>query len=215
VLVGLLGSILTYKPQFVLGFLICWLIWGRIRPLLSFGILTLLWQIPVIQSHGLSPYLDYLKFTRILLYLPYAKDSFPISIMATPYALVTTLLPVSFAKVIQFLLILFGIAWRSRGLPISQRKFTLAVALLFPLIISPHALIYDLLILVPVLILLANYKEFTQPLKLIVVIFYLGVLFLPLIGYASRLALTGLIPIAMFIYMLRFYFRSNIAAVES
>jgi hypothetical protein len=144
--------------------------------------------------------------------------------MATPYALVTTLLPVSFAKVIQFLLILFGIgvtiwlaliAWRSRSLPMNQRKYTLAVALLFPLIISPHALIYDLLILVPALILLVNYKELSKPLKLLVLIFYLGVLFLPLIGYATRLALTGLIPIAMFIYMLKFYFRSNIAAVES
>jgi hypothetical protein len=223
-IVGLLGSMLTYKPQFVIGFLICWLIWGHFRTLLSFGIFTLLWQLPVIQTHGLSPYFEYLQFTRTLLYLPYAKDGFPISIMATPYALLTTLLPSSFAGAIQFLLILIGIgmtiflsfiAYREAKITMSQRYFSYAMALLFPLIIAPHTLIYDLLILVPALILLTNYKELIQPIKIFAIIIYTCVLFLPLIGYPIRLALTGLIPLALLIYLIGIYFRSNITAEPS
>jgi hypothetical protein len=224
VLAGLLGSMLTYKPQFVLGFLICWLVWGCIKSLISFAVFTLLWQIPIILSHGLSPYIEYLKFTKILLYLPYAKDGFPISIMSTPYAFLATLFPIDFAKVIQFLLILIGIgmviflafiAYKSKKLPITERYFTMSMALLFPLIIAPHTLIYDLLILVPALIILANIQEITQSIKLLAVIFYICLLFLPIIGYLLKLALPGLIPLTLLIYMLSIYFRSNIIAESS
>ncbi len=53
---------------------------------------------PIIQQYLSVPRL--LFFSQLLLYLPYAKDSFPVSIMATPYALVSTLLPPSYALVI-------------------------------------------------------------------------------------------------------------------
>ena len=223
-LAGLLGSVLTYKPQFVLGFLILWLVWGRIRALLSFGILTLLWQIPVILNHGISPYLDYLKFTRMLLYLPYAKESFPISIMATPYALFTTILPYDFAKIVQSFLLVSGmvitislvfVTWRSRSLPITQRRLALVLAVLFPLLIAPHTLIYDLLILIPGFFLLAYEREISRSLKILVVLIYLGVLFLPLIGFAIKVALPGLIPIALLIYLVKAYFRTNMVAAGS
>jgi hypothetical protein len=221
VVAGILGSVLTYKPQLVLGFLICWLVWGCIKTLLSFGVLTLLGQVPIILSHGISPYLEYLKFTKSLLYLPYAKDSFPISIMATPYALVSTLLPADLSKIIQSSLIVFAIAMslllafiahKARKLPLNDRVFTISLALIFPLIIAPHTLIYDLLILVPALILLSTIKEISSSIKLWAVMIYVCLLFLPLVGYIFRLALTGLIPLTLFIYLLIIYFHSNTIA---
>jgi hypothetical protein len=224
VIAGLLGSMLTYKPQFVLGFLICWLVWVCLKTLISFTIFTLLWQIPIILSHGLSPYFAYLKFMRSLLYLPYAKDGFPISIMSTPYAFLATLLPTNFAKVVQFLLFLIGfamvillafIAYKSKKLPVAERYFTMSMALVFPLIIAPHTLIYDLLILVPALILLASIQEITQSIKFLAVIFYICLLFLPIIGYTLKLALPALIPLTLLIYMLSIYFRSNTIAIPS
>jgi hypothetical protein len=224
VMAGLLGSILTYKPQFILGFLICWLAWRCMKCLLSFAVITLLWQLPILLSHGISPYLDYLNFSRLLLYLPYAKDSFPVSIMATPYALMSTLLPPSFAKSIQYLLVLLVIgmlallsyiAIKAQKVPMSQRYFTLAMALLLPLLIAPHTLIYDLLILVPAFILLLYYQDLTQPIKSLAALFYACVLFLPLIGYPIKIALPGLLPIILLLYLLQVYFRSKMIAEGS
>lgn len=221
---GIIGSLLTYKPQFVLGFVILWLVWGWIKTLLSFGILTILWQIPIIFTHGLSPYLDYLKFTRSLLYLPYAKDSFPISIMATPYAFLSTLLPANYSQLIQILLlmILIGmaiflayIAYKAKKLPIGKRVFAISLALLFPLIVAPHTLIYDLLILVPAIILLAAIQELSASIKLIAVIIYISLLILPPVGFILKLALPGLIPLALLIYLLMIYLRTNIIAEVS
>ena len=221
VVAGLLGSMLTYKPQFVLGFLICWLVWGRLKTLLSFGLLTLLWQVPIILSHGISPYLEYLKFTKSLLYLPYARDSFPISIMATPYAFLSTLFPPNYSRLIQLILvfIIIGmsffmafISYKSRKLPFNNQVFTISVAIIFPLIIAPHTLIYDLLILVPALILLATIEEISQPIKLWAVIIYICMLFFPPIGYIIKLALPGLLPLALFIYLLIIYIRKNTIA---
>jgi alpha-1,2-mannosyltransferase len=221
VIAGVLGGVLIYKPQFVLGFVICWLIWRRFDAIISFVIFTLLWQIPIIVSNGLAPYLSYLQFTRMLLYLPYAKDSFPIAIMATPYAFLATLLPVSFAKAIQILLIFIGIgmailvswvAYRSKNLPVHKRVSSYALAIIFPLIIAPHTLIYDLLILVPVLVILVNYQERTQTLKLISIIFYLSLLIFPLVSFLLKVALPGLIPVAILVFVLMIYFRPKIQA---
>jgi Glycosyltransferase family 87 len=220
-LAGFLGSLLTYKPQFVVGFLICWILWVRIKALLSFGFLTALWQIPILLTHGLTPYLDYLQFTKSLLYLPYAKDGFPISVMATPYAFIATLLPIEYSKILQGLYELFDIVilcafiymvYRSRNLPKDQRYVTYSMAIILPLVIAPHTLIYDLLILVPALVLLANIKELTNNIKWLSISFYIGFLFLPLVGYVMKLALPGLIPLALLFFVLRYYFRPKITA---
>jgi hypothetical protein len=224
IIAGLLGSLLTYKPQFVLGFLICWLLWRRIGAVLGFGIFTAIWQIPVLLSNGIKPYFGYLAFTRTLMYLPYAKESFPISIMATPYALFSTLLPVNWSKGVQILYVFGGIILvtllcyiiiTARSGSKNLRTWVYVSILLFPLIIAPHTLLYDLIILVPAIILLSGIDDHRQNLLKFSVICYVGVLILPLIGYSLKIALTASIPIAFLIYLIRTYFRSNIIAVES
>jgi hypothetical protein len=223
-LAGVLGSILIYKPQFILGFLICWLIWRCYKALLTFTILAILWQIPVVAANGITPYLQYLDFSNLLLYLPYAKDNFPISIMATPYAFFATIFPFSFSKIIQIAIFIFGIiaivllgfiAYRARSLPIMNRFFTVSMAIILPLVIAPHTLIYDMIILVPALILLACMNELTLQIKHLAIILYICMLFLPLIGYVLKVALPGFIPLALYSYLIYVYFRSNRTAISS
>ena len=224
VIAGILGSILIYKPQFILGFIICWLVWGCFKSLLSFGILAFIWQIPIIIAHGFAPYIDYLNFTKSLLYLPYAKDSFPIFIMATPYALLATLFPINFARIFQIIMIILGIvaviflvvlAYKTKNVPMSKRYFPLSMAIILPLIIAPHTLIYDLLIIVPAFFLLASIEDISLPIKFLAVTLYISLLVLPLLGYLAKLALSGLIPLIIFLYLIFIYFRSNKIAEAS
>lgn len=216
---GVLAGFLLYKPQFVIGFLICWFLWGKYRALLSFGIITTMWQLPVILANGFAPYIDYLNLTHNLLYLPYAKDSFPISIMATPYALFSTIFPISYAKIIQVVFIFLDIvmvlmfsyiAFVEKSLKLNNRIFSFSLALLLPLIIAPHTLIYDLIILVPGLVLLARIKEISTSIKTIAIIIYLSLLLIPLVGYVMKLALTGIIPLLLFVYLLYNKFHRNL-----
>jgi hypothetical protein len=217
VVAGILGSILIYKPQFILGFLFCWLVWGCFKTLLSFGILASIWQIPIIVFHRFTPYIEYINFAKSLLYLPYAKDSFPISIMATPYAFFATLFPINYVRIFQVLIILLGfvsiaflvfVAYKARNTSMGKRYFSISMAVLLPLVIAPHTLIYDLLILVPAFVLLACIEDLTQQIKFLAVVFYLCLLFLPLIGYITKLALPGLIPLLFFCYLTFIYFHS-------
>jgi len=223
-LAGILGSLLLFKPQFVLGFLVCWAIWRRLAALLSFSAVALLWQIPVILTHGFLPYMDYLKYTKSLLYLPYAGEGFPISIMATPYALLASLLPVGMAKPLQYLFILIFlsmaallsyIAYKAKDQPANQRYMAYSLAILFPLVVAPHTLIYDFLILVPVIVLLANISELIPGLKIVSIGLYVSIFLFPIIGYPLKLAVPGLVPLAVMMYLLQVYFRPKTHAASS
>ncbi|MBN2148146.1 MAG: DUF2029 domain-containing protein [Anaerolineales bacterium] len=211
-LAGVLAGLLAYKPQFALGFLIIWLIWRQWKALLGFGLVAGAWAGLSLLIHGIEPYRHYLAFSELLLMLPYAKDSFPIAIMATPYALLATLIPPRFAPALQAAFSGLGVAlalglgivaWRHRRLPVAQRNAALALAIFFPLLIMPHTLVYDLLILIPALFLLAEDAERGRRLLLPAALAYAGTLFLPLVGFALRLALTGLIPTLLFLSQVR------------
>jgi hypothetical protein len=218
---GLLGSLLLYKPQFVIGFLVCWIIWRRFSALFGFGLLAVAWQIPVIARHGFLPYLDYLHFTNYFIYLPFVKDFYPTSTMATPYSFIASLLPSNFDVFIQYFLlgIIIGmsalqiyVAYKSEKQPSSQRFIAFSMAVLFPFVASPYTMIYDLLILVLVPVLLTNIQDLLPSLKLFGVIIYPSLLFLPLLGYLFKVALPGLIPIALLVYLAWIQFRPKMNA---
>lgn len=211
-LAGILAGLLIYKPQFALGFLIIWLVWRRIRALASFSLVAVVWIGTAILNKGIEPYLDYLKFSEMLLLLPYAKDSFPISIMATPYALLTTLIPVEAIEITQAVHLTLIVAltlwvgfcaYQMRDIPYAARGGALTLAILYPLLVAPHTLIYDLIILVPAFLLLAYDRDRANKLKYPVIGTYLGALILPLIGYVAKVALAALIPLLIFITQVR------------
>jgi len=204
-LAGVLAGLLLYKPQFVLGFLILWLVWRKPQAWLGFLSVAVPWAGIVVLSHGLTPYLDYLAISDQLLQLPYAPG-FPAFLMVTPYGLLSTALPQAASPIIQFLcsvwtlLAAMGLVWyayRSRQVPLAERRAALALALLYPLVATPYALLHDLLILFLVLLLMSARRSFSDRLLYVSIAVYLGVLFLPLLTSPSRIALVALIPLCL------------------
>ncbi len=209
---GALAGLLLYKPQFALGFALVWLVWRRFAALLAFGAVALSWAGSVLVTRGPALYREYWALQGTLLRLPYVSG-FPSYIFVTPYGLLTTLLPESalpwiqyFTQLIALVLgaFLAAVAYRWQRMPVARRGPVLALALLFPLLTMPYTLLHDLLLLAPALILAAQHPQVEREPTLarrligISVGVYIGMLFLTLIGYAVGVALTALLPLAVF-----------------
>jgi len=95
-------------------------------------------------------------------------------------------------------MLLAWLAWRSKSQPLEERLPALTLAALFPLIATPHALLHDLLVLVPVLALMAWYAE-SRFLAATAVTLYLGSLALPSLAYFLRVAVLAIFPILLFL----------------
>ena len=214
-LAGFLAAILTYKPQLVIGFILLWVIWKKFYPILIFILFSLAWQLSVIITKGINPYLEYLSLTKNLLYLPYIKEGFPIAIQSTPYALIASVISINFAPlwnyiyliIIVLLTAFFGfLVYKNQKSPNANKNIILALAILLPLVISPYSLLHDLLILIPVIILLVTKNSDDRDLSYLAIGVYLSLLIIPLLSYISQIALTGLIPLGIFIFIIkRFY----------
>lgn len=194
--VGVLTGLLLYKPHFTLGLLIVWVAWQRWEALLAFAAVAAAWLGATVLSAGVNPFIQYLKLSPTLLTLPYT-EGFPAYLFITPQGLLQTLLPHSAAFWIQasfqalaFLLAL-GLYRRARR---AQDADTLSAALLYPLLVMPYALLHDALLLLPALLLLARAHP-TRRLRDASILIYLGTLFLPLLGYATHLALPALLTL--------------------
>jgi hypothetical protein len=206
---GLLAAGLTYKPQFVIGFVFVWLVWKKYTAVLSFIFFTLIWNAIVLITKGLNPYLDYFNFTKNMIYLPNIKEGFPNAILSTTYSLIASMLPVKYAMIwtvvyfgiIIIFLALFGLlVYKLRKQPMSDQNVILAMALLVPLLITPYALLHDILLLFPVMILLAADRQGDRRLLIFAISVYLAMLVIPLLSFSSKIALTGIIPTVVFIY---------------
>ena len=206
---GFLAALSIFKPQFVIGFLILWIIWGKYKAILSFIFFSSIWNGIVLITKGIGPYLAFLDFSNQMIYLPYSTAGFPNSIMATPFTLIATVIPMNYAPVWNKLFIIIAIilvilfaalVFLTRKKPMANQNIILAMALLLPLIAFPYALLHDLLILAPVLVLLAAPQEQGNKIKYLTVGVYIGMLVLPLLGFVFNIALTAFIPIILYIY---------------
>ncbi|NJD60109.1 MAG: hypothetical protein C3F13_05250 [Anaerolineales bacterium] len=209
---GLLAAGLTYKPQFVVGFLLVWLVWKKFYPILVFILFSIIWNGFVLITKGVGPYLAYLDFLKNMVYLPYVKEGFPTAVLATPYSLVASLIPFKYSTLwnqvyyglVAILLAFFvWLIFTTRKQPLTNQNLVLSMAMLFPLIITPYALLHDLLLLIPVLILLAYNPSQDRRLLYITIGVYIAMLFLPALGIPLKVALTGLIPVFVFIVWAR------------
>jgi len=209
-LAGLLAGGLLYKPQFVLGLLILWLAWRERRALLAFGVAAALWIGPSLWTGGLSLYRDYLDRSALLLALPW-QEGFPAFAMITPYGLLATLFPAVAQPALRIGAVaalgllglgLFRAARPLRGQPFERQAPIWMLALLYPLLAAPYALIHDLLILAPVLVLWAAVRP-SQRLLHTAIAVYLGALFLPFLGALTHIALPALLPLGVFAAMIR------------
>jgi hypothetical protein len=208
-LAGLLAAGLTYKPQFVVGFLLLWLIWKKYYAILVFILFTAIWNGIVLVTKGIGPYLAFLDFTKNMVYLPYVDEGFPTAILSTPYSLIASILPIQFSSlwsqlylVITVMLIIgFGwLAYKLRSLPVNHQNIALSMAMLLPLLISPYVLLHDLLIIMPIFILLAVRPDQDRKALNFAIIVYLAMLIIPPVGIPLNIALAGLIPVIVLIY---------------
>ncbi len=214
VLSGLFAALSIFKPQFIIGFVILWIIQGKYKAILSFLFFSSIWIGIVLITKGIGPFLEFLRLSNQTIYLPYTTSGFPNSIMATPFMLIASVIPINYAPIWNRLFLVIAVigvlyftvlTYKARRSPIENQSIILAMALLLPLIVFPYALLHDLLILAPVLVLLIVPHHQNTGLKFVVVGVYAGMLILPLLGFISNAALIALIPIAVFIYCSKKY----------
>lgn len=204
-LAGLCGGLLIYKPHFVLGFLVIWLVWRRNRALVAFAATAAVWLVVSLATSGADPYRAYLGLSDALLGLPYV-DGFPAYLMVTPSGLLSTLLPQAAAASARALSLtialgatgaLLAIAWRYRAMPDDKCGPALAAGLLYPLLVAPYTLLHDLVLLLPVFALLSHIQGHRRALLCSAAVSYVGMLLLTFIGQQMGVALVALIPLGV------------------
>ena len=212
VLAGALAGFLIYKPQFVIGFLIIWLVWREFRALFSFCCVVVIWVAIAIIQNGISSFQQYAQLSNVLLNLPFV-EGFPGYLQVTLYGLLTTIFPISIAPklfnlaypiMLFFAICLAIVAYLYRKRPLSERVPVLFLAVLYPLIATPHALVHDLIILVPIFILWSQ-KPTLRYFYFVLLLFYFGGLLLPTISYILQVAIMAVIPIGVLIGIISEY----------
>lgn len=202
---GALAGLLIYKPQFVLGFIILWIIWKNYKALLSFGLVACAWVGLFALANGTHLFRTYLQMSRIFMELPYLPG-FPNYLLVTFYGLLTSIFPpntqVISSLLSQILLLVYacGLVWlayKSRKSEMAERIPVIVAALIFPLLATPYALLHDMVILIPAFVLWIAYNN-SRAFTLTAVTVYLGAFFLTFIAAITKIALVSLLVIGLF-----------------
>lgn len=208
-LAGLMAGLLIYKPQFVIGFLVIWLIWRKYKAIGAFMVTALLWAGSSIMINGIEPYKQYLNLSRGLLLLPYI-EGFPGYLLSTLYGFLATLFPSSTIPAISiissifavvFLLFIAWLAYHFRNKPINETIPLIVLAILFPILAFPYSLLHDLVVLVPAFILWSRFSA-SRPLLYTAIGVYLGSFLLTLIDAVTKIAFLPLIPFSLTVLIL-------------
>ncbi len=209
-LAGLIAGLTIYKPQFALGFLIIWIVWGKYKALAGYIITSVVWIGWFILNYGLTLIQTYFSILPLLLKMPYL-EGFGGYLEVTPYGLLISLFPSDAWSgifiVTQTLTILFsiGLAWiafKFRKGSWKQKQAVIILAILYPLLTAPHTLLHDLIILIPAMVLWADQAPSPWLLYACIAI-YLGAFILPLISHATGIAFLALIPLALLFAQIR------------
>jgi hypothetical protein len=212
-LAGILAGFMLYKPQYILGFLIIWVVWRKFKALAAFSAIAIVWAGSYLLLHGVAPYLTYLNVSSELMQLPY-HPGFPGYLLLTIYGLLTTTLPQTawpfIAKLTSILTVTLavGLAWiafRFRHCPMIERAPVIVLALLYPIINTPYALLHDMLVLIPGFVLWSRYENSRRLLYVLIGV-YLGVFFLPLVAYKVKIALMAFIPLILLAEQIRWLY---------
>jgi hypothetical protein len=207
-LAGLLGGFLLFKPHFILGFLILWLSWRQFDALLGFGLVSLAWVGAALARYGLAPFQAYIQALPQFMDFPYAPG---IKLDVSPYAFFLTVLPTEYNQIVKIVYYLFIaalaiflglVALKFRPSSTSDPLPAMTLALLFPFLISPHTLIYDLIPLILPLVLWARLKPSKVLLEL-TIFTYLGSLILPMLTKLIPVHLLVLLPVSLAIFFIK------------
>lgn len=197
-LAGILAGLLIFKPHFIIGYLILWLVWKKYKSILGFSMVAIPWAVLVIFQHGFHPYQSYLNVLALI-----TKFAVTDTIIweVTPYALIQTILnrasiDLSMTGIYLFAgLTALGLAiWSNKNDSKQNRTSSIILATLFPYIASPHVLLYDLL---PITIIFALWSrmEASSLLLNLAIFTYISSFILPAATKFSGIALLALIPL--------------------
>ena len=201
---GVFAGLLIYKPQFVLGFIIIWLIWKKIKALSSFAVVAIGWVGWSTISNGLDLYRAYLKLSEVFMGLPYIAG-FPNYLLVTFYGLLTSFFPQNTQPILsilsQSLLIIsaLGLAWlafKLRKAGMYERIPAIVAAIIFPLLATPYALLHDMVILIPAFVLWAIYS-YTKNFLYISASIYLGAFLLTFVAALTKIAWVSLLMMGL------------------
>lgn len=210
---GFLAGLLIYKPQFVLGFIIIWFIWGNFKALISFALVTFGWVGLFALGNGLDLFRTYIQLSQVFMDLPYIPG-FPNYLLVTFYGLLTSFLPQDVQPTLSalsqtlFIISALGLAWlayKLRKNALLDRIPAIVAALLFPLLATPYALLHDMVILIPAYVLWAIYS-YSRNFVYISVAIYLGVFILTLVAALTKIAWVSLLVLGLFVVLVVWIF---------
>ena len=203
-LAGVMAGLLIYKPQFIVGFIVLWLVWRNLKAIFSFGLVAALWVGIFTLINGFEPFQTYSQLSKAFMLLPYISG-FPRYLLVTFYGFTTSLLPQSaqsalyWLSQILFVLSLLGLAWLAYKLyhrPMAGRTPALVAALLVPLLATPYALLHDLLILIPGFVLCLQFIH-SRNLLYAAIITYLGAFLFTLLGVITNFPWVSLLTMGL------------------
>lgn len=202
---GIFAGLMIYKPQYIIGFIVIWIVWKNLRSLASFALVVTLWVGSFYLLNGPELFIRYMDLSKQLLLLPYI-EGFPAYLLVTFYGLLTTIFPLSTQPylynltqlILVFSILFLGLyAYRLRHKNILERTPIITLAILLPLFAAPYTLLHDLVIVIPGFILWARYNP-RRELLLAAIIVYTGAFILTFIGALSHIALNSLLVIGLF-----------------
>ncbi len=214
-LAGLLTGAMLYKPHLAIGLLLLYLAQRRFQALLGFASVAGPWTGSSLLGNGLSLYAQYMKVTRVLLEAPaVSQDPSWTFITVTPYALLASLIPSQMLPLLLWIyplalaLSVIGMGWVAARLQ-SNERLPLISALLYPLCIMPHVLIYDFTVLIPALLLMTHDQPGKEVLRLAIGC-WIGTFLLPILGYILRVAA----PAVLTLWVAAFHTRCILIALR-
>lgn len=217
-LAGVLAGMLIYKPHFIIGYLILWVVWKKYKPILGFSLITLPWIALDIFRHGFQPYQSYLK---ILAFVTEFANAAGINWEITPYALIHKFMPPG-SGTLEILIACLILGLASLGLAIysyrnnakEYRIISIILATFFPYIISPRILLYDLLPITLIVALWSRLKS-SKSLLYLIIFLYISPFILPIATKYSGIALLALIPLIILIFFLSDILKRRIPFYQS
>jgi hypothetical protein len=206
---GILAGFMLYKPHFVLGFLIIWFIWRRWSAILGFCGVAAVWVGGFFLTYGWQPFKDYLSSLPFHFQMVYLKG-FGGDLEVTPYGLLVDLLPQTAWQGIMLFTQIFLVgatlglayyAFTQRKKPESEQIYVYILAIFYPLVVSPHVLLHDMIIIAPALALWARLWQDRRLLNIIVII-YLATFVLTFVAHYLEFAVFAFIPLGLVILLI-------------
>ena len=197
---GLAAGLLVYKPHFLIGLGIIWLVWKQWRTLLGCALTAGSIAGSLVLLHGIEPYRAYLAAGADLLYLPQGTSS----MQTTLFALVASLLPENalpglwVANIGMLLLCCVLLGWLAYRYRRGEhaRALVTGLAILFPFFAAPHSLHYDLVLLLPPLVLWSRHEQ-SRPVLWAAIVVYLGAWLLIGLTRPTDIGLLAVLPLGL------------------